>query len=171
MVKVRVDCSIKELLCRQLGMDPQYLEQRIQTVFLNGKPVDDVDSAVVDEGATLALSSAMPGLVGAILRRGGSYAPMRSRISKGDKTEPITYRKGFIKVKLFNLVAKELGPAFLKRGVWVNGKNLEDLMKRQSAEFWRGCLSARVDGDNIGLQKLAEINWSNKQVFLQLQSL
>jgi hypothetical protein len=170
MVKVRVGCSIKDLLCRQLGLDPQYLEQRIQTIFLNGKPVDDIDSAIVEEGAILALSSAMPGLVGAILRRGGPYALMRSRISIGGKTESLTLRKGFINLKLFNLVAKELGPAFLNRGVWVSGKNLEDLMKGQSTDFWRGCLSARVEGDKVGLDKLAETNWSKKRVFLQLQS-
>ena len=30
-------CSVKELLCDQLGIDEDYLEKRIQTIFLNAK--------------------------------------------------------------------------------------------------------------------------------------
>ena len=81
MVNVQTGTSVKELLCNQLGIHEDYLAQRIQTIFLNAKVVDDVNSAIVDRDATLALSGAMPGLVGAILRSGGFYAPMRSQIS------------------------------------------------------------------------------------------
>ena len=57
---VPVNCSVKELLCQHLNVQEDYLEKRIQTLILNGKAVDDVNSATVGEGSTLALSGAMP---------------------------------------------------------------------------------------------------------------
>ncbi|MGA7578419.1 MAG: hypothetical protein ACLQUW_01255 [Desulfobaccales bacterium] len=73
LVQVPGSGSIRTILCRHLGLAPDYLEGRIQTIFLNGKPVDEIDTAVVGQGDTLALSAAMPGLVGATMRRGGTF--------------------------------------------------------------------------------------------------
>ena len=39
-INVKTGCSVKELLCDQLGIKTDYLAQRIQTIFLNGKVVD-----------------------------------------------------------------------------------------------------------------------------------
>ena len=64
-------CPLKELLCDQIGLPAEYVENRVQAVFLNGKPVDDVDTAQVAANDTIALSAAMPGLLGAVLRKGG----------------------------------------------------------------------------------------------------
>jgi len=44
-INVSVGCTVKSLLCEQLGVTPEYLEKRIQTIFLDGKPVDDVEIA------------------------------------------------------------------------------------------------------------------------------
>ncbi len=87
-LNVQTGCSVKELLCQQFGIPEDYLDERIKTIFLNAKVVDDVSSATVNEGCTLALSGAMPGLVGAILRSGGFYASMRSQISY-DQNKPV----------------------------------------------------------------------------------
>ncbi|MCP4349944.1 MAG: endonuclease/exonuclease/phosphatase family protein [Desulfobacterales bacterium] len=62
MLKVQVGCSIRSLLCKQTDVASDYVDERISTVFLDGKPVDDVDSAIVKNGSVLALSAAMPGL-------------------------------------------------------------------------------------------------------------
>jgi len=67
-VTTTTGCSIKDLLCKQLSIDEEYLDKRIQTLFLDGKPVDKVEKAYLHNEATLALSGAMPGLVGATLR-------------------------------------------------------------------------------------------------------
>ncbi|MEE9609677.1 MAG: hypothetical protein V3W19_00415 [Desulfatiglandales bacterium] len=167
MMKAQVGCSIKTVLCEQFGLSPDYLEKRVQTVFLDGKPVDDFDSAIVNSGSILALSAAMPGLVGAILRRGGRYAPMRDQISHKGETGSTSLQEGMISLKLFNILLKELGPPFLKRGIWVNGKDLEDFIKRQSDHFWEGCKAAHVDGEKIDLGKLPQIEWPDQQVYLQ----
>ena len=47
-VKTQAGCSVKSFLCEHLGLSPEYVEERIQTLFLDGKPVDDVDSALLD---------------------------------------------------------------------------------------------------------------------------
>jgi hypothetical protein len=171
MVKARVGCSIKTLLCQQLGLNPEYLETRIQTIFLDGKPVDNVDSATVKQGSTLALSAALPGLVGATLRKGSYYASMRSQISHREEAAPEPHHEGMILLKLFNLILKELGPIFLKQGVWINGKDISDFFTRQSDDFWTGCKGAKLDGEKIDLKRLKEINWADTHVFLQLRTL
>jgi len=71
MISATVGCSIKNLLCNQFDITPEYLSDRISTIFLNGKPVDDVESAIIKDNSILALSGAMPGLVGATFRKGG----------------------------------------------------------------------------------------------------
>jgi len=78
MVRARVGCSIKTMLCEQFGVSPEYMEDRIKTIFLDGKTVDDVDSAIIKDGSTLALSAAMPGLVGATLTFLIGYGRMQS---------------------------------------------------------------------------------------------
>jgi len=47
--------SIAAILRSQLGVAPEYLERRLQTIFLNGKPVDDVEQTLVAPGDCLAL--------------------------------------------------------------------------------------------------------------------
>jgi hypothetical protein len=81
MLDTETGKSVREFLCATLGIDEDYVEGRISTIFLDSKPVDDLDTSIVDDGAVLALSAAMPGLVGATMRRGGYYAAMRSAIS------------------------------------------------------------------------------------------
>jgi len=116
VINARTGCTIKELLCVQVGIKDDYLEERIQTIFLDNKTVDDVNSAVILEGSILALSAAMPGVLGATVRKGGWYAPMRRQISQDKDIASDTNIKGEITIKLFNLIAKELGPLFLEQG-------------------------------------------------------
>jgi hypothetical protein len=95
--------SVREFLQETLGIDSEYIEEKLQTVFLNGQPVDDFDRAIVRPGAVLALSGAMPGLAGATMRRGGFYARMREGITHaGTDTACGGGEKGVVVVKLFN---------------------------------------------------------------------
>ena len=118
-VKVRIGGSVQSLLCEQLGLDPEYVGQRIQTAFLDGKPVDDFTSAKVAEGSVLALSGALPGLAGATLRRAGFFSPMRAALSHRGGAQEGQEREGFITVRIFNILLEELTPALLVRGVYV----------------------------------------------------
>ncbi len=128
-IEVTLGRPIRSLLRDQLGVPEPYIDARIQTVFLDGKPVDDIDTALVREGSTLALAPAMPGLMGAMLRRGGYYAPMRSGITHRDDTVAQETQQGRIVVKLFGSALRDLGPMFLKRGVQIDAGDLAKVMR------------------------------------------
>lgn len=170
MVNARIGSSIKSLLCNQLGLSPKYLEERIQTILLDGRPVDDVESVLVKQESTLALSTALPGLAGATLRKGGYYAPLRSHISHSETAGSQPIQEGMISLKLFNLLLDELGPTFLKNGIWINGRDLADFLNGQSDDFWSGCKSATVDGKKFELDKLAHMKWPDRHVFLRVKT-
>ncbi len=123
-------CSLRSFLHDQLRLSPQFVEENIQTIFLDGKPVDDLDRVHVKDGCTLALSAALPGLVGATMRRGGYYASLRAQISHGPEGEDAAASaRGFVTLKLFNKVADVVGKTFLQDGFFVKRKNLEDFIR------------------------------------------
>ena len=165
---VPTNCSVKELLCQHLDIQEEYLKNRIQTLILNGKAVDNVDSATVGEGSTLALSGAMPGLVGAILRSGGVLAPMRRQISHSQTESGAKHDTGEVKLKLFNLVVRELGPAFLKKGVWIKGNRLQEFISQYDSELMQGCKALKLDDNTLKIDQLTQIDLSNKSIFLQI---
>ncbi len=169
-MNVQIGGSVKDLLCRQFKITEDYLDERIQTIFLNAKVVDDLSSATVTDGSTLALSGAMPGLVGAILRSGGFYASMRSQISYDQNKPSSLSRAGKITLKLLNLVVKELGPAFLEQGILIKGKNLYDFLYRYTTELKTGGIAGELDGKPVGINSLLELDWDNKPVLLQVRS-
>ncbi len=92
-LKIRVGMSVETTLTREFGLDSDLLD-KIQTVFLDGKAVDDLESTLVRDGSILALSAAMPGLVGATLRRGSYYAAMRSQITAAESQATATPKEG-----------------------------------------------------------------------------
>lgn len=148
-VRAQVGCGIRELLCNQFGIDPDYLKQRITTIFLDSKPVDDTETSRVADGATLALSAAMPGLVGATMRRGGYYAAMRGGITHHDLAEGAEEKYGKIRIKLFNLLMAELGPGFLRQGIIVSASVLRDFLARQAPDFWQGWSEILLNGEPV----------------------
>jgi hypothetical protein len=169
IVNVSTSCSVKELLCGQLGIHEEYLEERIQTLFLNAKVVDDVNTCIVNEGSTLALSGALPGLAGATLRRGGFYASLRSQISHDKTTSPLPLSgTGKITLKLFNLVVKELGPVFLQNGILIKGQKLKEFIARNFEELNSACKRCRLDDNSIDLNKLLDSDLKNELIFLQI---
>jgi len=169
-LNVQTGCSVKELLCRQFGIPEDYLDERVKTVFLNSGVVDDLSSAIVNEGSTLALSGAMPGLVGAILRSGGFYASMRSQISYNQNKPSSAPRAGKITLKLLNLVVKELGPAFLEQGIWFNGGGLQEFIKHHLEELKTSNAVSELDGEPVEINNLLGLDWDDQTVFLQVRS-
>ena len=169
-LNVQTGCSVKELLCQQLGIPEDYLDERIKTIFLNARVVDDVSSATVNEGSTLALSGAMPGLVGAILRSGGFYASMRSQISYDQNKPSSSPRAGKITLKLLNLVVKELGPVFLEKGIWFNGGGLQEFINHHQEELKADGAAGELDGEPVAINSLPGLDWNDKMVFLQVRS-
>jgi hypothetical protein len=164
LVKVTGSGSIRTFLCWHLGLSPDYLEGRIQTIFLNGKPVDEIDAAIVGHGDTLALSAAMPGLVGATMRRGGYLAGLRANISHRDQDQAVQGGECLVELKLFNLLTEELGPRFLEKGIWIKGAVLELFLHHQPEDFWAGCLAAYLNGEELDLQTLPAMAWPHEDL-------
>ncbi len=163
-IKARAGSSIKNLLCEQFGVGTNYFEDRIQTIFLDGKPVDDAETAIVKDGCTLALSAAVGGLVGSTFRRGSALAAFRSGITYREQDELTRLdRAETVKVKLFNLLVSELGPVFLQKGISVKKQDavgvLKDMfnMSLYSVEF------LEKDGRKISPEQFAALNWSKEQ--------
>jgi len=152
-VRVQVGGNVRELLCNQLGLPSDYVEDRIRTLFLDGRPVDDMDQAIVEDGSVLGLSGALPGLVGATMRRGGYYGCLRDSITYRPATATPAEKDGppvgIITVKLFNLVLKDLGPHFLSRGVLLTAEAVESFFRSQPADFWAATVTVRIDGERI----------------------
>jgi len=123
---VETGCTVKSLLLEQWRLPADYVAERISTLFLDGKAIDDINEARVREGAVLALSSAMPGLVGAVMRRGGFYASLRDAITYHETAADAGIRRGTITVKLFNLLIREIGPSFLRRGFRADLRDLQE---------------------------------------------
>jgi hypothetical protein len=108
-VGIEAACTLRELVCGRLGVEPACLESRIQTIFLNHKAVDDPHTAVVTAGATIGLSGAMPGIAGAMLRKDSCLASMRSPISRVAQNGKLpTRQEGEVTVRLFNVLQEEL---------------------------------------------------------------
>ena len=130
-VRARIGSSVQEFLCAELGIAPDVVRDRVSTVFLNGKVVDVLESALIQEDSVLALSAALPGLVGATFRRGGYYSAMREGISLSPTlpTADAPQCQGFVQVKLFNLLIEELGPALLRRGIIVPQQEANQLLQ------------------------------------------
>jgi hypothetical protein len=165
-----VGCSVREFLCEQHGVAPEYLEKRIQTIFLDGKPVDHVDTAIVEDGATLSLSAALPGLIGAVMRRDGYYAPMRDQISYKEEITSSKIKPGKVFMKLFNLPLRELGPLFLERGILADGVYLKEVFTAHTDDLRKGCRSVLVNGKNSDLDLMQEMDWENTDIFLQVNT-
>ena len=151
-IRRRVGCSIEDFLRREIGATPETID-KIQSIMLDGKPVDDIVSSLLHNGSTLALSAAMPGLVGATLRRGGAYSSFRSGITYHEAEKAGAPGEGWVRVKIFNLLMAVLGPDLLRAGVLIRSTDLLDLLKERTGEFGNGC-SATLDRKPVDIAML-----------------
>jgi hypothetical protein len=153
--------TIEQLLCEQFKVDPDYVENRISTIFLDGHPVDDVKTTSVKTGSTVALSAAMPGLVGATFRKGGLLAGFRSGISYQEDTTLVdTDDKATVGIKLFNMIIKEIGPIFLQSGIWIKKEYVEAFFKDQAQILPAFINGLEKDNVHIDLSELTDSDWS-----------
>jgi len=167
-VKAETGSSIRSFLCDQLNFPEEYVGKRIQTFFLGGKAVDDIDSALVHDGSVLALSAALPGLLGATLRRGSYYAEMRSTISYKEENQGEISHQGWVGIKLFNLLIPEMAPFLLKGGVWIERKDFHELIEKLPSRFWSGCVESRLNGEKSGQNELLHAV-SGERVFVRIE--
>lgn len=155
-MKVVVGSSIRELLQDQLGITRDFVDSQIATVFLNGKAVDNIDRAIVRNNCEIALSGAMPGFVGATMRRGGYYSSMRAAISYVEENPISGSGEGLIRIKLYNTLIDSLGKLFARQGFFIqemdlsglNGTRIEPFLTTTRYEQFPDLVLVKVDADS-----------------------
>lgn len=162
-VRIQTGCSLSDLLCDQFQISPNYIKNEIKVIFLDFSPVDDLDSAIIKDGGVLALSAAMPGIVGAAMRRDG-LSWMRNSITYHENESEHEKREGIVNMKLFNQVMADLGGSFLRRGVYVKSTFLTGFLERFTGEFWKNVKQILRNGEIITADDMfhslgAEENW------------
>jgi len=159
--------SIAELLAALPGFNEEYIRERVQTIFVNGLAEDNTARELA-AGDTLALSAAMPGLAGAIFRRGGRHASLRTR--------PVTARQnstpqsGHITLKLFNMIATETGPQLLEEGILIKGTVLARFLERQGERILPIIDRSKVEKSAVPPSELAGMVAGHTLIFLKIHS-
>lgn len=171
VVRCRINCSIAMFLREELKADTETIE-KIQSIILDGKPVDNLEAALIKDGSILALSAAMPGLVGATLRRGGGYSSFRSGITYHETGETSVRGEGCVRIKLFNLLMAELGPGLLWRGVFLESADFLIFTAGLPQDFWEGCRGITLDNKPIDVRELLDGAWleAKNRVYLSVSS-
>jgi hypothetical protein len=167
-IPIENSISVQAILSEICGLTDAVIKNRIQTLFLNGNPVDDFSTAMVNPGDTLALSAAMPGLVGATMRSAGKLACFRSNISHRDQPGLENRHTGTVSLKLFNLLLKELGPGFLSRGVLIPAVKIGAFLDGFSLEDRQACDNVTLNGKAVDIADLAKTDWQEEMIELQV---
>lgn len=83
--RVYCDCgvgvSVRQLLCADFALSPEYIDKRVETVFLNGQPLDDLEKNLIRPGDRLVLAAGLPGVTGICMRRNSPLQSYRDGIS------------------------------------------------------------------------------------------
>lgn len=129
-VDIAAGRSLRQTLTEDLGLGAECVEKRIQTVFLDGSPVDNIDTDYARPGSALALASALPGVAGICMQRQSRIGVYREGIThQGGPDVPASSTSLRITLKLFNTVAVECLAQVLARGVEVRSGRLAELLE------------------------------------------
>ena len=146
--------SLYDFLQGLPGFDREYITSRIETIFINGCAADSLEAAL-SAGDTVALSAAMPGLAGAIFRKGGLHASLRSQPARAQTKQTTT--GGFITIKLFNMIATDTVEDILPRGILMKGSVLARFFHRQQERLHSLLIDIHHDTNSLSLKKARRI--------------
>jgi hypothetical protein len=145
--------SLYSFLNEDCGISEEYISRSIKTVLIDGGPVDDIFNTKIKDGGACALSGAMPGIVGAMMRIGSPYAPMRESITvKPDKTD-LSGKLINFELKFFNIVLTDMGLPFLKNGILLKKERVFELFTKHQDDIYSNCRKISLNGALIGKQK------------------
>ena len=146
--------SILSFLLTLDGFTEAYIENKVQTIFYNGDALDDPEIKLGGESATIALGAAMPGLAGAIMKKGsicGTFRKSPTKFDIGRSGDPVAVR-----VKLFSTVARDRGPQLLRRGVRIDAQDLGYFLQMRPA-LVNGLTNIRFRDRTVSSEKLGEL--------------
>lgn len=130
-VKASNAMEMGAFLCQLPGFSPEYISNTVETIFLNGTPVDDLAQPFSGDTPTLALSAAMPGLAGAIFRKNSIHSALRTQTERSTLSSE-GEKNIVVNLKLFNTIAKGPGTDLLLEGVSISSAKLLNFLKRRS---------------------------------------
>jgi hypothetical protein len=129
-IEIKTDAAtdMGTFMCQIPGFTADYISSTVETIFLNGTPVDDITLPFTGNAPVLALSAAMPGLAGAIFRKNSIHSTLRTQTTSqeplSDSVEAIT-----VTLKLFNSIAKECGPFLLEVGITIKASKVLNFLR------------------------------------------
>ena len=144
-LKTRAGLPLAKVL-EEAGFSRKYLAEKVQTVFLDGSPIDDLDCTIVECSSVIALSGAMPGLAGAIFRKGSPISALRSKTSVIMSPHCTEDAMHTVWLKLFNTVANKMGPRLLHDGILLERSALEEFLSNRRESLEGALLEAELDG-------------------------
>ena len=154
--------SVMDFLTEQLGFDDNYISTRVMTIFINGKPVDDLYSSTIPADARIALGAMAPGVAGLTMCRNNLLSGLRSGITYENAAQtPV--EQGIVTLVLFNAIMADKGASSLAKGVTIPANSLN----RPVAEAPQSIKSVTIDGVLLTTEELAL--WIQKNPQLQVQ--
>ncbi|MBA3003709.1 MAG: hypothetical protein FP813_07665 [Desulfurivibrio sp.] len=166
--EISASTSVGEVLACLPGFTQQYIREHIETIFLNGLPVDDLETTINGPSPVLAISAAMPGLAGAIFRKNSFHAALRTAPSHPSPAKVQSGEKIIIRLKFFNTIASEKGTAILNNGCLLSSDSVLQFTTYRR-QLFSDLLSLRCDDKPAGLDDLKSLLHTSKTVFLRIQ--
>ncbi len=149
------------------GFTPSYISDILQTIFLDGNPLDDLETPLTKAHSVVALSAAMPGLAGAIFRRNSLHAALRGHSHRVPSTETSS-ETIVVTVKLFNAVAAERGPQLLQHGGEIKCSRLATFLEARPA-LLSSIQKATKDEEVIEIDSLLTFLQKDQDIFITMK--
>lgn len=116
------------------GFTSDYVSNRVQTIFLDGNAVDDLQTQLIHDNSVIAISAAMPGLAGAIFRRNSMHAALRAQSADKDQQSKDEDRIS-VTLKLFNMIAVERGIELFNQGICIPSQAVHTFLHDRPSLF------------------------------------
>lgn len=128
-----IGLSMADFLRDQLELSQEQLALA-DALVLDGMPVDDPATAIVPDGARLALAAGLPGIAGLAMRSDSAVKVLRATITHL-KQEEANPRPGHILLSLYSLVLPLLAGHFLSRGVLIKAAQFQRYARFSPDDF------------------------------------
>lgn len=152
-IETRANIPLGRFLCECPGFSEKYLLETVQTIFLDGTAIDDLETPLSGPHPVVALSAAMPGLAGAIFRKNGLHSALRTTppasAANHNTQGPLT-----VTLKLFNRIARDKGERLLSSGAVMASSSLSDFLKKRP-ELLDKIQKAEIGPEHVSLEKLS----------------
>ncbi len=160
--------TIGEFLASLPGFTNHYIRERIETIFLNGLPVDDLETRMSGPSPVLAISASMPGLAGAIFRKNSFHAALRTSKSDSLPDRALSTEKIIIRLKFFNSIASEKGGIILQNGCLMDCDSVLKFINYRR-QLFSHLLALHCDDKAVRLADLETFLPKSENVFLRIQ--